>query len=382
MTSRFPWIIGLCCFVLLMVLSGRQSYAGPTTSLDRRVDALDARALIGLSADHLIDPQRQEAAQKREALILPGKIAVYLFAALALAWFWKSGTAARLRDRIRRSVRREWMVRMIFSAAAACIVRIAELPVQFYLYRVDRSMDLLSQLTTPWFLQWLLVTCAWMLVAALSVTAILWLADRSHVWYIPALLGVVAVIVLASLASGYDTATMTQDHGELPFTIGLGPTLHVVIPPAFTRAATPAEYRFATTRITIERALHQPAHRLVLLILLVLIAMSASVGIADRIAFRRDDDPLTRVVVAAAVLALLALPAHMIAANYARADTLRVDALAERQSGNVAEAVRALVREADRGLEPLSISTFQAIFGDDDPPISDRIAAVRNAAAQ
>lgn len=344
--------------------------------LDQRIDGLSQRALLHASPQSLVDPQRQSAAIARERLVLPGRIAEYFLAAGALLWFWRSGTAARMRDGIRRALRREWLVRILFSMAAASLVRCAELPAQFFLYRVDRIMDLSSTLTWQWFAQWLMGTADWMLAAAFVVTMILWLAERSHIWYIPALLGVVVAILAGSMAAGVLRVPQTPTR-SLAYVVGLGPTLHVVVPAELKRVATPLEFRFVMARVAVEREMHVAAKKTILLIVLVIITMAASVGIADRITFRRDDDPLTRVLVATAIIALLALPAHMLFENYARADTLRIDTVALRQSGDLAEAVRALVRQADRDLDPLSLSLIDLAFAGENPPIAERISNLR-----
>src|SRR5262249_15605139 len=84
--------------------------------LDRRVDAISAHALLTQPAIGLVDPTRQEAAVRLVHMILPGWLAMAIFEAVALAYFWSTGRAAAVRDRLRRHIGSEWGVRFAFGA--------------------------------------------------------------------------------------------------------------------------------------------------------------------------------------------------------------------------------------------------------------------------
>src|SRR5581483_10456651 len=117
------------------------SAASPAPNeLDRRVDEISQQALTTRPAIALVDSDRQAAARHRAQLTLPGWLLTALFEAAALAYFWSSGAAAGLRDRLRRRFHGETAVRFAFGGALALVARLAALVPAFYLYRVERAM--------------------------------------------------------------------------------------------------------------------------------------------------------------------------------------------------------------------------------------------------
>src|SRR5665213_1140432 len=142
--------------------------------LDHRVDAISAHALLTQPASQLVDPARQAAAGRLARLTLPGWVLMALFKAAALAYFWRSGAAAELRDRLRRRMRAPWVVRFAFGAALALIARVAALLPAFYLYRVERVMDLSVALTRVWGMFWIAHTVLAMLIAGAIAAVVLW----------------------------------------------------------------------------------------------------------------------------------------------------------------------------------------------------------------
>ncbi|MBV8116669.1 MAG: hypothetical protein JOZ01_01755, partial [Candidatus Eremiobacteraeota bacterium] len=169
--------------------------------LDRRVDAIPAAALLSQPAIALVDSARQEAARRRVDLMLPGWVLMVVFEAVALAYFWGSGAAARLRDRLRRQLHADWSVRFAFGAALALLARLAALLPAFYLYRVERIMDLTVELTRVWASFWIVHTLLAMVIAGIVATIVLWLVDRTHQWYAYTIL----IILAASIAWSYSS---------------------------------------------------------------------------------------------------------------------------------------------------------------------------------
>ena len=152
-------------------------------SLDLRVDGLTTSALTTEPATQLVDPARQAAATRRAHWTVTGFMLTQIFEALALFYLWSSGGAAVLRDALRRRFSGEWTVRFLFGAALALVARLAAFLPAFYLYRVDRTLDLTFELTRYWALFWIFHTFVAMLVAGTISAIVLWLAARTHQWY-------------------------------------------------------------------------------------------------------------------------------------------------------------------------------------------------------
>ena len=96
-------------------------------ALDRRVILLRS-ALLAEPARSLVDPARQAAAIRRVHWTVFGLVLTQVFAAAALFYLWSSGGAAALRDRLRRRIGPDWLVRFAFGAALALVARLAAFP--------------------------------------------------------------------------------------------------------------------------------------------------------------------------------------------------------------------------------------------------------------
>ena len=158
MASRaLRWLclaIPLVAFVLLL---GGVASAGMVrpNALDHRVDLLTPQTLMSEPATALVDPARQAAAMRRAHWTLVGWLLIPITQALALFYLWTTGGAASLRDRLRRRIRAEWLVRFLFGASLALVARLASFIPSFYLYRVDRALDVTFELTRFWFAFWI-----------------------------------------------------------------------------------------------------------------------------------------------------------------------------------------------------------------------------------
>jgi STE24 endopeptidase len=377
--------------------------------LDRRVDAIPATALLTRPANALVDPDRQTAAGRLERLRLPGWVLGVLFEAGALAYFWSSGAAAAWRERLRGRIGRTWLVRFAFGATLGLIARVAALLPAFYLYRVERVMDLSIELTRMWALYWLAHTVLAALIAGAIAAVVLWLVDRTHQWYAYTILGILAVSLAWSYASPYFDAfgsparpapaalqrriDASLARGSIPSVpvfveasqsspaagaavLGLGPFHRVVLTASIVAAETPDEAVYRVT-YALGHALHADPLFAALIEGGIIIVFSAlAVVLADRIGFRRDDDPLSRLALVGALLALVYLAAVPVRNAALSSYDLDADRYAIALTRNPAAAVRALVREADQRLEAACPSAGATAFLDVHPSPAARISAI------
>ncbi len=140
--------------------------------------------------------------------------------------------------------------------------------------------------------------------------------------------------------------------------------------------ATPGEVLFVAAREFGHYA-HGDDFRLSLLwTFLFILATALAVVIADRVAFRRDDDALARLPLVFAFMGLVALVLVPVYNAYSRNIESRADAYALRLTGDRAAAVRAYVRIADETLAPLCPSHLARLYFSNSPPLGTRIAKV------
>ncbi|HEX3457767.1 MAG TPA: hypothetical protein VHR97_07400, partial [Candidatus Baltobacteraceae bacterium] len=220
----FCVVIPLVAFVLLL---GGVALAGMVrpNALDHRVDLLSTQALMSEPATALVDPARQAAAMRRAHWTLVGWLLIPIAQALALFYLWTTGGAASLRDRLHRRFRAEWLVRFLFGASLALVARLASFIPSFYLYRVDRALDVTFELTRFWFAFWIYHTLLAMIVAGLIAATVLWLASRTHQWYVYTIVAILAVNVGWSYAAPY----VQSPFAVHPISSPLGPRLHALV---------------------------------------------------------------------------------------------------------------------------------------------------------
>jgi hypothetical protein len=322
------------------------------SALDLRVDSISRTALLTEPATVLADPARQIAAVRRAHWTVAGWVLIQLFEAVALFWLWSSGKAAELRDWLRRRAGPEWRVRFLFGAALALVARLAAFIPSFYLYRVDRTLDLTFELTRWWALFWLFHTVVAMAIAGFIAAVVLWLASRTHQWYVYTIAGVLAVSVAYSYAT---------------------PMLFPVFP-----GSTPPELGFAAA-YEAGHVVHGDRLTVALIVGGVIIVFSAiAVFIADRIRFRRDDDPLSRLAIVGALLALVYLVAVPVRNAALRSYDFDADRYAVTVTRDPAAAVRALVRVADQRMEEVCPERAATLFLYTEPEIGARVAAINH----
>jgi len=391
-------------------------FAGAATgerpnALDHRIDTLTSATLMTQPATALVDPQRQAAALRRAHWTLPGWVLIFLCESGSLFWLWSSGGAARLRDWLRRRIRSDWMLHFAFGASLALVARIASLLPAFYLYRVARTMQMDLELTRWWLVSWGIHTLLGMLVAGLIAAIVLGWVRRTHQWYAYTVLGILAGCVIWAYASPYVTLLGRTIHplegrldtrthsvlvragfgglhvavegvrntpvGEAAI-IGIGSTRRILLTDTLVAGDTPAELEYD---IAVELA--HVAHRDVLAIALIeggiIILFSAiAVVIADRFRFRRDDDPLSRLAIVGALLALLYIAAVPVRNAALRSYDFSADQYAVALTGDPADAVRALVRDSDQRMEEVCPELTATLFLYASPGTGVRIAAINH----
>jgi hypothetical protein len=351
---KFP-SLGLCVAILatIVVLMGFSATAGATArpdALDLRVDALTQSVLMSRPAAALVDPARQAAAARRAHWTVIGFVLTQIFEAAALFYLWSSGGAAALRDALRRRFHSEWSVRFLFGAGLALVARLAAFVPAFYLYRVDRTLDLTFELTRWWALYWIGHTVIAMVVAGCIVAIVLWLVSRTHQWYFYSIVGVLAASVVWSY---------------------LSPSRMRTFP-----GSTPPELRYAAAFS------HGVGHDQLSIALIeggiIIVFAAIAVVLADRVRFRRDDDPLSRLAIVGALLALVYLAAVPVRNAFQSTYDLADDDYAVAFTDDPAGAVRALIREADQRMVEVCPELPAMLFLYDEPGIGTRVAAINH----
>jgi len=398
----------LFAMVTLAIVAAHAATSRPN-AVDVRVDNLSTGTLLDKPATALVDGDRQLAARRFEALMFPGWLLSIVAPIVALAYFWQSGLAARLRDWLRRRGGNETWMRFQFGAALASIAYLAALIPDFYIYRITRTMGLSDQLLRGWSLDWLVNMVATMILTACIVALVLWLVDRTHQWYLYAIAIIFVVSYGLVFAKPYMLSPLLDRFTSLPaaavpiardvetlakidvpvvmevrsrthlgtaYVEGMGPTKRVVLGDAVLAVSSAAELRYIIARELGDIDGGAPFRIAFLNALCVIFGAAVAVAVADRIGFRRDDDPTSRLALVAALLGvvyLIVLPINNAALRRVSAQS---DRYAVSLTGERAAAVRAIVRGADQSLHSVCASVPARLFLEsvDDP--SRRVAAI------
>lgn len=369
-------------------------------AIDKVVSAIPASALLSQPARALADPDRQAAAARLVRMTLPGWLAMVLAQVLALAYFWRSGAAASWRDRLRRAIRSEFAVRFLFGATLGAIARLAALLPEFYLYRVDRLMGVSGELSAAWSVDVALALAGSMLLAGLAASIVLWLADRTHQWYIYTAVLFVAICLgaawiapatVAPIYNRYQNFAYAYQPGETPVYVdnrsqraqtqgatydGLWNTQRIVVSDTAVAGSTQAEVRWLVALERAHIADGDPLRRALLQAIVLILGATLGVFVADRIGFRRDDDPVSRLALVGAIFAgvfLVAVPVYNVGL---RAMEAQADVVAAQSYGHRAAAIRSLIRTADQNLESVSPGPLATLFFQRTPSIAERVAAL------
>ncbi len=364
-------------------------------ALDQAVDALSDATLLSHPAIALVDSARAAAADRLVHLMLPGWFVTFALQIIVLAYFWQSGFAARLRDRLRWRFTNEFPVRFFFGAALGLVGRLAGLLPDLYIYRVQRSMSLSDQLLRAWGIDWIVNTIVTMIVVGIVVAVVLWLVDRTHQWYIYTLLAIVAGSVGLAFAGPYVVLPRFGYYAEIPvqyrsdaaqlearahvkvpiiehvddkthlgdaYVYGLGPSKRIIISDSVFQASSRREIRYAIARELGFIAVGGPMRVAFFDAVFVIVGIALAVAVADRIPFRRDDDPVARLALVGALLGVMYLAIAPLNNSMLRSLSHASEAYALALTNDPAAAVRSIVRNADQRLDGVCVTGAARTF--------------------
>jgi STE24 endopeptidase len=382
-------------------------------AVDRRVTAIPAAELLRESPGKLVDARRQHVASRFRGSSRP----LFFFWAFsqigAFFYLWASGAGARVRDFVRARVRSTFPMRFFYGAFLALAAALASLPASFVRYRLDYAFGLSSEHAASWYYDGLVNAGIDACVVGVIVACVFALVDRTRIWYVYAAVGLFVVTLFLAFAEPVVVAPLYNHFSPLPETApvrthiealaaraglgeapilvddtsrrstsiaadiaGFGPTKRIVLGDALIAHATTGEVLFLTAREFGHYA-HGDDFRLSLLWTFLLIFCTAlAVVCADRVAFRRDDDPLARLSLVFAFLGIFGLLVTPAYNAYSRNNESRADAYAIDLTHDRASAIRAYVRIADETLAPLCPDRGVRLYFYNSPPVGTRIAKV------
>lgn len=392
---------------------------GRPNALDREVTALSNHALLTQSPATLIDPARLAAAAHLEQFhVLMWSVAIVLQIAV-LAWYWSSGNSARLRDYFRSVVGWEFASRFCYGATLALVGKLAAFIPQALQYRYDRLMDLNQMLFRAWFVEWIATTLIAMVVAGLIAAFVLWLADRTHQWYVYTIAGVIGFTLLVSYANpiviapaytkfvpftpsralAKDVATLRARTGfTVPvieeqffprthlggaYVMGWGGSQVAVISDTLLAGATEREMRFVVARAAAWVRTNSGLHVALVEGAFLVVGTALAVFISDRIGFRRDDDPVSRLALLGAVMGCVYLIAVPFYNGYLRNVDIATDQAAIAIAGSIwdgqpqADAIRLEIRQADQALRTACPTKFAYWYFEAHPAVSQRVSLLQ-----
>ncbi|HLI97764.1 MAG TPA: M48 family metalloprotease [Candidatus Baltobacteraceae bacterium] len=390
------------------------SIIGRPNALDREVSALSVSALLHSSPAALVDPVRAAASLHLEQFRTTVWIVMMAAQIAVLAYFWSSGSSARLRDWLRARARPEFAVRFCFGALVAGIDRLAAFIPLAVEYRYMRILDLNSILFRSWLVEWIGATLIAMLVAGCIAAVVLWLADRTHQWYLYTIAGVIGFTLLITYANpvaiapaysyfssvqftqplerdlaqlegraGVHVSVLQQDisrqtHVDSAYVMGWGATQRVVIADTTLAGSTPAEIRFLFARAIAWIAAADGLHVALVQGGFLVLGTALAVFISDRIGFRRDDDPVSRLALLGAVMGCVYLIAVPFYNGYVRNVDRMTDTAAIALVPDRAAAIRLEVRRSDQALLPLCPNPFVYWYFDARVPPGTRISNLQD----
>jgi len=398
----------------LMFFTGASlAHAQQPRTLERRVTEIPAARLLSSPPAALVDARRQEAAAYLVRYTRPAWFVWVFLQIAALVYVWRSGWAARARDALRRSFRPLWIVRFCFGGFVVMVAEVAALPAQFYDYRIYRIMGLSTQHAGSWWSDILLTTALEMVVVGVAVVVILWLVDRTHLWWVYT----VALIAVSSFALSFvypilveplfnhftalpakssltpQVRTLAARAGavNLPilisdlsrrtragnaYVIGIGPSKRIVIGDTLLNTATEPEVVFVVAHELGHNAHADTFKGAIFGALVFIFGAALAVLIADRIAFRRDDDPLSRLPLVAALLFVMSIVFMPLINGYSRTIEADADSYALQLTRDRVAGTRAFVRFADGDLALLCPGRLARVFWYTHPPLGTRISSL------
>jgi len=376
------------------------------------VTALPAAALLSADPQTLIDRRRQEIGRTlafyRRALFL-----FWAFSQIVVFYFlWQSGNAAGLRDALRRRIRSAFWLRFAYGFALAAIAGVAALPASAADYRVSLVFDQTSESFWRWLREGVVHVAIDALVVGIIVALVMTLVERMRSWWIFAIVGIFLVSLIGGFITPFaiaplfnhfralsaqdvapflalersadvDTPILRYDASrqtQLPSVavVGIAGAARIVVGDTLFAAATPGEVRFSVARQIAHIRRDDPLRTTFVWTFLFVLTVAAGVLLADRIGFRRDDDPLARLALVGALTGLAALVVYPMYNVYSRQIETKADAYALSLTQDPASAVRTFVRAADRRFVTLCAPAWATIYFSQLPPLGSRIASATN----
>lgn len=401
-------------FIIAAVAAGVAfAAASRPNALDHVVDALPAAKLLAQPPALLVDSARAEAANRLESIRAPLWLVMVGLQIFVLSYIWRSGAAARLRDWLRARTNAEFVARFGVGAALTLAAKAAAFAPQYIEYRALRAMTLVNVLSIGYMRTWLLGALVAAAIGGLLVGTILWLADRTHQWYLYTIAAIFLVtlglayvnpIVVAPVFAQYTPLPAGASHmlGQtqrslgtaIPaveehisgrtktgaaYVTGLGSSARIVLSDTILQGLTPDELRFVMLREIALARNHVPSREAIAQALAVIFSIALAILISDRIGFRRDDDEVSRIALLGALLVATSIVVLPFYYAFERHIDREADAYAL-SSANRAAAVRYLVRRADQDLIVLCPHPLQLWFLTTHEPIGERIAAAQDRA--
>ncbi|MGH7708289.1 MAG: hypothetical protein ACREM6_10245 [Vulcanimicrobiaceae bacterium] len=378
-------------------------------AVEQRVSAIPAASLLSRNPYELVSLRRQRVADRHMFYDRSLFFLRVLPQILVLYWLWRSGRAARLRDALRRRIRSPAAVRFTFAAVCTILVGLAGLLSVYLDYRIHRGFELSLETPAVFWSQHLVAFIAVVCVAGLATVGVLALVDRTNLWYAYTGVGLFVVVAawvvvaplfsftvsspldsgaplavrIAGLAGGpaacsgattYVSDLTGRTDVAHAWTDGFGMTARILIGTTELRVALPNEAAFVAARASARCANAAPLRIALMAALVLALATTGAVLIAERIPFRFDDDTLVRLALVAALIGVGELLLMPIGSGYGRAITARADAAALAATGDRAAAIRSFVRAADERFLPLCPSQLEAWYFYATPPLGTRIA--------
>lgn len=405
-------LLALC--VLCGAAAPLQAAVLRPNAIDRRVTAIPTAQLLSQPASALVDPNRQAAAARFTRWRIPGFLAEVLLPIFVLAYFWRSGGAARARDALRARVRSEFAVRWCFAALLTIVANLAALIPNFYLYRIERVMGLLTERSYLWVLDWFCSMAAAAVVVGLAAAVVLWLADRTHQWYLYTALGVAAAAIVAAFLNPFVFAPLAHRDeiisplrapsyyaAERPLSVslpifvrdrsvrsqtgdasldGLWGSRRIVLSDTRIAGATSGETRFYVALEAARAAQGDPLRAVLFDAAIAVLGIALAVFAADRLHFRRDDDEVSRLALVGALVGCAYLVVTPLYNVGARAMEGQAAVTAAAALDDRASAVRAAVRAADQGMLAICPGTFARLYFTDAPPAAALVSAYNGSA--
>jgi STE24 endopeptidase len=403
--------LALVIFFAFVAISAMPQRATASPYLERRVTAISDATLLARPAAQLVDPRRQRAGEHARRFVRPLYFA-WAFSQIAmLLYLWRSGTAARLRDAMRHRIGNIVALRVAFGAALLVIANLAAFPASLARYRVDYIYGFTIETAAAWYRDGLISVTLDAIVVGAIVACVFALVDRTRVWYLYAMAGLFVVTLVmafvepvvvaplynsfhplprgAALGERLESLARRAGIGNAPIYVtddsrrttaaiadiaGFGPTMRIVLSDALLANATPGEVLVLAAR-EFGHYVHGDDFRLSLFwTSLFIVSTALAVVLADRVGFRRDDDPLARLPLVFFFLGLLALAATPIYNGYSRHLEALADDYALALTSDRASAVRVYVRIADETLGQLCPSRLSRWYFYNNPPLGTRIA--------